>query len=279
MYPERVYINQQKIKKITDTFGSAYNDIVREIETATDFGVANRKAILSQIKVILEDLGSDVEEYLDEEMRAYYKIGSDEAVKQLKNVGAKVGVREGFNRVHKEAIAAIVDDSSRAFAETMSAMVRNVQRTLSKAAKEAITQKMAKGIISGEALRKVKREIKSIIREQGIPALVDAGGHSWTLDRYGEMLFRTKVVEARNRGLVNRMAENGYDLVQVSQHSGSCDVCADWEGKILSITGDTPGYETVADAEADGLFHPNCRHAINTLIPALARETEAYETD
>jgi len=25
-----------------------------------------------------------------------------------------------------------------------------------------------------------------------------------------------------------------------------------------------------------GLFHPNCRHAVNTLIPSLARQTKAY---
>jgi hypothetical protein len=74
------------------------------------------------------------------------------------------------------------------------------------------------------------------------------------------------------------MAENDYDLVQVSAH-GATDVCGAWEGKILSATGATPGYDTVADAEADGLFHPNCRHAINVLIPSLARQTQAYNPD
>jgi hypothetical protein len=92
------------------------------------------------------------------------------------------------------------------------------------------------------------------------------------------MLFRTKVVEARNRGLINRMVENNYDLVQVSAH-GATDVCAEWEGKILSAMGQTPGYPTVAEAEADGLFHPNCRHAINVLIPSLAKMTDAYDPD
>jgi len=71
------------------------------------------------------------------------------------------------------------------------------------------------------------------------------------------------------------MVENDFDLVQVSAHGG-CDLCAPWEGAILSISGDTPGYPTVDEAEASGLFHPNCKHAINTLIPDLAAATDAY---
>lgn len=277
MYPERVYINESKITRITNTYKGAYKNILKEINTATDFGVANRKAILSQIEIILVKLGINVNDFIEKEIPSYYKQGADEAVKQLKNSGIEVSVSEGFNRIHNEAVKALVDTTARAFGETMTSVNRTAQLILGRAVREAITQKMATGMIAGDALRQVKREIKGLIAEQGLDVLVDKGGHTWTLDRYTEMLFRTKMVEARNRGLVNRMVENGHDLVQVSSHSGSCEFCAPWQGKILSITGDTPGYTTVAEAEVDGLFHPNCRHAINTLIPGLARLTSAYD--
>jgi hypothetical protein len=93
------------------------------------------------------------------------------------------------------------------------------------------------------------------------------------------MLFRTKAVEARNRGLANRMVEFNYDLVQVSNHNSTHEECRVWESRILSVSGATKGYPTVAKAEAAGLFHPNCKHAINVLIPSLARQTEAYNPD
>lgn len=32
------------------------------------------------------------------------------------------------------------------------------------------------------------------------------------------------------------------------------------DGKVLSLTGETPGYPTMDEAKAAGLFHPNCRH-------------------
>lgn len=277
MYPSQVSINEAKIAEITDTYKAAYKDIISEINGATNFGVANRKAILAQIKVILEDLGQNVNDFIEEEIPQYYEMGADEAVEQLKNVGADVSISEGFNRIHNEAVKALIDDTARAFGETMTGVNRSAQLILGKAVREAITQKMATGMIGGAALREVKQQIKGLIAEQGLNALVDRGGHKWTLDRYSEMLFRTKMVEARNRGLVNRMAENGYDLVQVSSHPGSCEICRPWQGNILSISGTTTGYTTVAEAEADGLFHPNCRHAINTLVPSLARLTSSYE--
>jgi|SRR3990167_3364282 len=276
MYPLQIEVNEESIARLTKTFKIAYASIVGEIETATNFGVANRKAILRQIEVVLDDLGVDVQKFLETELTGYYKVGADDAIKQLNNIGADIGVKEGFNRVHKEAIAALVDDASRAFGESMTGVARSAQLLLGKISRETLTQKIAEGVIGGKARREVGKVIKSTLREQGLDALIDKGGHKWTLDRYADMLFRTKVVEARNRGLINRMVENDYDLVQVSSHSNTCPICAVWQGKILSARGQTQGYPTVAEAEADGLFHPNCRHAINVLIPSLAKLTEAY---
>lgn len=279
MYPLQVEVNVESINKLTKTFKTAYAQIVKEIETATDWGVANRKAILSQIEQILTELGVNVQEFLQTELTEYYKIGANEAIEQLENVGADIGVKEGFNRLHNEAIAALVDDASRAFGESMTGVARSAQLLLGKISREALTQKIAEGVIGGKSREEVGKIIKAILRDQGLDALIDKAGRSWTLDRYADMLFRTKVVEARNRGLINRMVENGYDLVQVSSHPDTCPICAVWQGQILSARGQTPKYPTVAKAEAEGLFHPNCRHAINVLIPSLAKETKAYDTE
>lgn len=279
IYPLQVEVNEENIAKLTKTFKTAYASIVKEISTATDWGVANRKTILRQIEVILSDLGVNVQSFLETELTSYYEVGAADAIAQLDNIGAEVGVSTGFNKIHKQAIAALVDDASAAFGESMTGVARSAQLLLGKISRETLTQKMAEGVIGGKARAEVGKVIKATLQDQGLDALIDKAGHSWTLDRYADMLFRTKVVEARNRGLINRMVENNYDLVQVSSHSDTCPICAVWQGQILSARGDTPGYPTVAEAEADGLFHPNCRHAINVLIPSLAKLTEAYNPD
>ena len=267
VYPLQVEINEENILKITSTFKSAYKDIVDEIVGATNFGVANRKAILKQIEAILAELGTDVESFLETELPKYYKTGADDAVVQLRNAGVDVSVSEGFNRIHKDAIVALVDDTAEAFGESLTGVARSARLLLGKAVREAITARIATSIISGDALRDIKLMIVGLLQQQGLDALIDRGGHKWTLDRYAEMLFRTKAVEARNRGLANRMVENGYDLVQVSNHNTDHEACRVWEGKILSISGESEGYPTVAEAEIAGLFHPNAVLSGTTFFP------------
>lgn len=279
LYPKQVEINEANINKLRDTLKSSYKQIVQEMKTATDFGVKERKAILAQIEAILESTGEDVAKFIEKELPTYYKQGATQATQQLGNVGADISVKTGFNRVHKETIMAMIDDTTTAFGESLTGIKRSANNLLGKATRDMLTQEMAKGVTAGDALRNVKNAMLQRLEDEGLSALIDKSGKTWSLDAYTEMLFRTKAVEARNRGLVNRVAENGYDLVQVSSHQGTCDACARWEGSILSVSGETDGYDTVSDAEADGLFHPNCRHAINILIPKLANMSEAYNED
>ena len=279
LYPKEVNVNEAQIERLTRTFKRSYIQIFNEIETATDWGVYNRKLILAKIEAILTNLGVDVYEFIGKELPKYYKSGAADAVKQLHNIGAEVEIPEGFNLIHQEAIMALVNDTAKAFGESMTGVARSADLVLGKATRDLLTQQMAKGMIGGEALATVRKMIKATLREQGFAALTDKAGHKWTLDRYADMLFRTKAVEARNRGLANRAAENGYDLVQVSNNQTTHQECRVWEGKILSLTGKTPGYPTVAQAEEAGLFHPNCKHAINILAPTLAKQTRAYNPD
>lgn len=277
MYPEEVILHERSLQRLSSLYQNAYRQIEREMATATNFGVANRRALLVQIKARLVELGVDVKEVIGTELPDQYKQGADDAVKQLKHVGAEVNVAEGFNVIHHEAINALVDETATAFAESLQGVSRSTRTLLSQAVKQKITEQLATGKLGGKALREIKNTLIGTLRQEGLSALIDRRGRKWELDRYTEMLIRTKSVEARNRGLVNRMVENGYDLVQVSSH-GATDACGTWEGRILSMRGESKGYPTVDQARQDGLFHPNCRHAINVLVPELARVTKAYDS-
>jgi hypothetical protein len=282
-YPKSVTVNEDQLTALTDTYQKAYLQIYSEIAGATNFGQVRRKQILARIEAILQELGTNTTDFIQKNLPEYYKTGADEAVSQLKAIYAPVQIKTGFNVIHREAIAALVSDTASAFGESIAGVKRNAKQFMSQATKDVLTQQLAKGQISGDALRSIKKQLMGTLQEQGLNALVDKGGNGWSLDRYTEMLIRTKTVEARNMGLKNRMVENGYDLVQVSSH-GADDVCGDWEGKILSLTGETKELDgedvpTVDEAEGEGLFHPNCKHAINALTLDLARDTMGWNAD
>src|SRR3990167_10076158 len=150
MYPLRVEINENNILKFQATLKKAYQAIVNEINTATDFGVANRKIILAQIEKILTETGVDVQAFLEKELPKYYKTGFKDADKQLNNIQGVDTLATGFNRIHKDAVASLVDDASTAFAESLTGINRSARLLLGKATRDLLTQKMAEGTIGGK---------------------------------------------------------------------------------------------------------------------------------
>lgn len=89
----------------------------------------------------------------------------------------------------------------------------------------------------------------------------DAGGRMWDNKTYCEMLTRTVLLNAGRQTYFDTCAENGCDVVQVTVSGNPCPDCAVWENRLLSISGNTPGLPTVAEAIAAGLCHPNCTHS------------------
>lgn len=92
-------------------------------------------------------------------------------------------------------------------------------------------------------------------------------GSLWKVDAYAKMLTRTAVADARREAFRTRYLANGLDVVYVVPNGTDHPVCAAWEGRLLSITGATPGVPTIDDARSAGLFHPQCRHRYVAATP------------
>jgi hypothetical protein len=272
-----VKLRDVKIQALIDTYHKAYKDITETITSATLAGKINKARTMATIRAQLQGLGDDVDAWVKREIPQYYIDGANIAIQDLRNLGVDLSGPKGLAPINKEAIAALVDDTNLAFAQSLTAITKNAQSLLNDAVKQQLNFIIADGTLKGDARKTVADNIASAIADNGISALTDKGGRNWDFDTYAEMLVRTKAVEARNEGLQNKMLQNGYDLVQVSDHNSDHPACADWEGEVLSITGNTPGYDTTDDAEADGLMHPNCQHAYNVIDQDLAEQTVAYD--
>lgn len=272
-----VKLRDVKIQALIDTYHTAYKGIVETIVGATTAGKINKARTLATIRAQLQELGDDVGSWVSKEIPQYYLDGANIAIQDLKAVGADVTGPKGLAAINKESIGYLVDDTRNAFATSLTAISRSASNLLSDAVKQQLRFIIADGSLNGDALKTVTDSVVQALKDQGLSALVDKGGRSWSFDDYAEMLVRTKAVESRNAGLQDKMLQNGYDLVQVSDHNSDHPECAAWEGEILSISGNTPGYDTTDDAEAQGLMHPNCQHAYNVMDDKLASKTQAYD--
>lgn len=199
--------------------------------------------------------------------------------KSLLSAEPKIDVTALFTPIDRQAVSALIDSSTSAFADALSTVGRSVKNITSDLFQQEVKARIAEGVVTGETRKVIAASVKQKIEDQGIAALKDKGGASWSLDRYSSMLVNTQLAEARNTGLSNKMLQNDNDLVQVSDNGSSHQDCADWEGQVLSLTGNTPGYDTVDDAEGSGLFHPNCQHTLNAVEPDLAEATYGWNTD
>lgn len=268
------------IDSLVKMYTETANSIVKSLNGMTAGTLAQRKMVLAEITKQLDELGVDTGKWINANIPQQYKIGMQTALNQLKALEfMPLETTALFTVVNKEAVKAMIDDTSRSFADSLSTIGRSVKNIQSDMFQQEIKARLAEGTITGETRKSIQADIKQKIQDQGITALKDKSGREWSLDRYSEMLARTKLAEARNTGLANKMLENSNDLVQVSSNGSSCNLCGPYEGQILSLTGQTDGYDTVDAAEGDGLFHPNCQHTMNAIEPDLAKETYGYNTE
>lgn len=276
-YSGPVKIREGNLDTLIALYKDTYTKLTKEIIDATDSGKIQKARVMARINAELEALGIDVDKWARHEIPQYYLDGANIAQQDLRALGVEISKNKNFAVINKEAIIALTDEVAQAFAQSISAISRNARQVLSDALKQQLNFIIAQGKLEGQARKTISNAVAQQLKDQGLSALQDKAGRNWTFENYSRMLVRTKAVEARNQGLANRALTSGYDLVQVSNHRTDHPACAAWEGRILSLTGNTPGYPTLQQAIESGLFHPNCEHAINILVPELAKLTTAYD--
>lgn len=118
---------------------------------------------------------------------------------------------------------------------------------------------------------KFSQEMLDELAKKGIQTITYKNGVKYSLDTYCEMAGRTLTGRASLQASLNRFLQSGYTLVVVSSHFRACDLCTPYEGKTLSIERH-PVYESVDDAETQGLFHPNCYHDISVWFEGMEKQ-------
>lgn len=123
-----------------------------------------------------------------------------------------------------------------------------------------------------EALRKTVREWSY----HGIPALIDRAGREWSTEAYVSMTMRSTNNNVANEMQDERMREYGADLIEVSSYEGARPKCAEDQGKIYSMSGNSnryPPFSSTSFGEPDGLFGVNCGHVKYPYIEGISERT------
>lgn len=179
--------------------------------------------------------------------------------------------QEAFGAVHEQAIQALVESTISKLQGTHLQILRSADDTY----REIIAEVSRMAVVGVETRRQIAQRALNQFADRGVKVFQDKKGRVWDIASYAEMATRAAIGQAAINGHLMRIQEQGRDLVIVSDHPEECQTCRPWEGKVLSISGNTPGYPTVAQARSAGLWHPGCGHTVGAWIPGLSRPIHA----
>ncbi|MCZ4557977.1 hypothetical protein O4215_20660 [Rhodococcus maanshanensis] len=187
--------------------------------------------------------------------------------------------------VNTAAVAALAEETIAAVTDTHAGILRSAVDGY----REVVAEVVGRTVTGAATRREVTQHALNKFAARGLTGFRDKAGRNWQIDTYAEMAVRTATLRAFKQGHTDRLVQRGYDLVVISSHSAPAPQCQPFEGKLVSLSGETPNgpvtrasartgaavKETVAasmrEAEAAGLHHPNCKHKHTLWVPGASR--------
>lgn len=277
--PEGIVPSDKAVQIFGNIIAEAYKKLGVLMNGADYSTDQRRNALKKQLDEIVSETDEAVQAWVRVQIPNFYEQGMFTTVKELYDAGKEPEIKTSFAHFHAEAVKALMEDTYANIAQGMQGLTKTGQKLIADGARQSIVEKIASGKITGETRKEISKQVSDTLKNQGVSSLVDKAGRNWSLDRYGEMLARTKLTQSHNAGIFSQMAESGHDLVMISNHYGACPLCAPFEGKVLSATGATKGYTTIREAEGEGLFHPNCRHVPTPYHPLYLENSLIWDVD
>lgn len=274
LFPKSIDLDDASIAELKRLYADATSDIQRIVRVTvagslTLTSVQHARAMIAQR---LSQLQQDTQGWSQHNVTASYDHGKHDAVRQLQSFSStiaivaatKIATDAALNALHSEAARSLADAMATRLDGATQQMYKSSSDTLMKALNQNVRNRIAAGQDSQPVL---KKSILDDLDRLDVNALIDRGGKAWSPEVYAEMLSRTSLTQARNQALSDALSSQDFDLVVVSAH-GAEDACGPWEDTVLSLNGSVPGYPTVDEATGAGLFHVNCKHALNSVSPS-----------
>lgn len=221
------------------------------------------RGVLSELSRAINDGGESSP--LWSLVRTAYRTGARRAEEGLERSSIP-GTKRGFGGMHQEAAKVFFDRLS----GNLDDATRHAQRRVEDNMKRATLDELMVSQIAGRDRRQTSKAVEGQLREKGVEGFTDKRGREWSLSDYAEMSVVTVSREAHTQGTLNRLAENGFDLVVISTNPPSkppCDrYCKRQEAKVYSIGGESDEHPKLEERPP---FHPFCRHVLSAYIEGL----------
>lgn len=276
--------NEREQQKLIEIFLKAETDIINEIGRLRSMGNVDYAQVagLERVQAILRAMENDAWRYVPQMIERMFYVRAPEA----RRIGGETPAKHFMGYINAMSLTgeqtAIVDT-----------LVQNLMGEITDAAMTAMAtvQSAVVGRTEPDVYRRVGLEqvanmqatgrganitvpgFVEALRREGITAFVDKAGRNWSLHTYCSMVTRTTSRQAEVMAVLT--ADPEQDLYQISRHGTTCGLCAPYEGRVYSKSGNDPDFPPLADAfgKVDPAgpnnlantylnIHPQCLHVL-----------------
>lgn len=272
--------NEREQQKLIEIFLKAETDIINEIGRLRSMGNADYHAVaaLERVQAILRQMENDSWEWAPKAIEKMFYVRVPEARRIEGETPAKhfMGYINAMSLTGEQTaivdtlvqnlMGEITDAAMTAMATVQSAVVG---RTEPDVYRRVGLEQVANMQATGRGANITVPGFVEALRREGITAFVDKAGRNWSLHTYCSMVTRTTSRQAEVMAVLT--ADPEQDLYQISSHGTTCGLCAPYEGRVYSKSGNDPDFPPLADAFGkvdpagpDDLtntwlnIHPNC---------------------
>jgi hypothetical protein len=274
--PEGIVQSDIQVKLVEAIVKEAYLDLATYADRL-DKGTLSAKS--KAIRNIANKYDLQLEAWANITIPSLYYEGMTNAVNASIKGGQVYEFSQSFVSLHQEALEALISQTYTYTSKISQGIQDTGTRALTFAEQEKIKAEIGKGLVTGADQNTIAKGVTSVLKQAQATAVVSVSGKRQGIDTYASTVARSILTDAQWQGTSNTIIQEGYDLVQVSDHFGECALCRPYENEVLSLTGRTRGYTTLAEATSNGLKHPNCRHSISPFTEGLAEVSKVWDTE
>lgn len=261
--PGKPVPSDKTAQRIASLYAAVNEQIQSEINIAIASGKMDRAAFLQERRASIQGLLKAAEAQAAAataiEIRNSYAGAGQMANEILRQAGAPA-IKDSFTKADVRRLEILIENATVKFGDITTFVGRRTDDILRQVSLEQVTA------ANSLTRKEMSAALENALTRTGVTQtgaggyrFLNVGGRNFELGHYAEMVARTTPREAASQAMVGRILDNGYDLVEISSHSSACDICADYDGNIYSLSGNSSTYDQLDELPP---FHPNCGHVL-----------------
>lgn len=251
-----------------------------------NYGAGTRtyyNSVLKQLERLMKQLEAETGQYISTEIPKQYKKALDDTYAYFKRNNLQMKRPDMFSHIHSDAVSELANEMRYHINQGISIAGRRVMRYLDTAKDNALRQaglrSAALKAAAGQTVADMQKDLMQRLANDGFLTVQYGTGkraYQVGLDSYAAMVARSTTREAGNLARENQLAENGYDLMMMTEHYPTCEACAVLQGRVYSISGRDKRFPPLSRAFPSGYrnVHPNCRHVMTYWIEEMQSPEE-----